>query len=255
MLLVIDIGNTNIVYGVYQGNQLLAHWRGPTNREQSAAGQQGFLLKSLRERQIEPLQLHAAAIASVVPVLSPVMQAAIGPLITSEPLMVHYALRTGLKIRYDHPEKLGADRLANAVAAYTLYGGPLIVLDCGTATKLCAITKGGTYLGGVIAPGLKTLAASLSASADQLPQFELVKPPAVIGANTIHCLQSGIINGQIMMLKGLIAQMRREMKAPAAQVVATGGLIGLLSASLPEIEHINPCLTLEGLKIIHDLNR
>jgi type III pantothenate kinase len=255
MLLVIDIGNTNIVYGVYQGDQLIVHWRAPTDRKQSAAIYQGLLLESLRKRQIEPLQLHTAAIASVVPVLSPVMQAAVGPLITCEPLLIHYALQTGLKIRYDHPEKLGADRLANAVAAYTLYRGPLIVLDCGTATKLCAVTKDGTYLGGVIAPGLKTLAASLSASADQLPEFELVKPPTVIGANTIHCLQSGIINGQIMMVKGLIGQIRQEMEAATAPVIATGGLIGLLSPSLPEIKHVNSCLTLEGIRIIHDLNR
>jgi type III pantothenate kinase len=255
MLLAIDIGNTNIVYGVYQGDQLIAHWRSTTDRQADTAEYQAFLGQLLHKEQIEPRQLDATIISSVVPALNVIIPSVIRTWLKIEPLIVRPTLKTGLTLNYDQPEKLGTDRLANAAAAFALYGGPVIVLDCGTATKLCAITQNGTYLGGIIAPGLKTLAAALSAGADQLPEFELTKPPSVIGANTIHCMQSGIIYGQIAMLRGLIGRIRSEMKSPAAQVVATGGLIGLLSDSLPEIGHVNPGLTLEGLRIIFEMNR
>jgi type III pantothenate kinase len=254
MLLAIDIGNTNIVYGVYQGDHLLAHWRNRTDRQKSSACYQTLLEQALHSRKIEPEQLNAVVITSVVPALTAIIPEAIRNRLKIEPLIVRSTLRTGLKLNYEQPEKLGTDRLANAVAAFNLYGGPVIVLDCGTATKICAITQNGTYLGGVIAPGLKTLVTALSATADQLPEFELIKPPAVIGANTIHCMQSGIIYGQIIMLKGLIGQMRAEMKTPAAQTVATGGLIGLLADPLLTFDHINPFLTLEGLRIIYEKN-
>jgi type III pantothenate kinase len=255
MLLAIDIGNTNIVYGVYQNNRLILHWRNPTDRQATVATSMELLGQAFRKQQLRPEQIDAVAIASVVPTLTALLPEVIRTWLKVEPLIIRSTLETGLKIRYDQPERLGADRLANAAAAYHLYGGPVIVLDCGTATKLGAITQDGTYLGGIIAPGLKTLAAALSASAAQLPELELIKPPAVIGTNTIHCMQSGIIYGHILMVRGLIMQMRAEMKTPAAQLVATGGLIRLMVDPQLTFNHTNPFLTLEGLKIIHEMNQ
>jgi type III pantothenate kinase len=255
MLLAIDIGNTNIVYGIFQGNQLIAHWRRHTDRQTNPTEYQTLLGQLLHDRQIEPCQLNATVISSVVPALNEVIPSVVQALFMVEPLIVRSTLKTGLTLNYDQPEKLGTDRLANATAAFTLYGGPVIVLDCGTATKLCAITEDGTYLGGVIAPGIKTAATALTGAAAQLSAFELTKPPTVIGTNTTHCMQSGIIYGHIMMLRGLIRQIRSEMKSPAAKVVATGGLLGLVSAELPEIDNENPFLTLDGLRIIYEMNR
>jgi type III pantothenate kinase len=255
MLLTIDIGNTNIVYGIFQGAQLIAHWRSDTDRQKSSVAYQALLEQALRSRRIEPGQLNAVVIALVVPALNEVFPATLRTWLKAEPLIVRSSLKTGLTLNYEQPAKLGTDRLANATAAFALYGGPVIVLDCGTATKLCAITQDGTYLGGIIAPGIKAMATALSASADQLPDLKLIKPPTVIGTNTIHCMQSGIIYGHMMMLKGLIGRMRAEMETPAAQIVATGGLIGLLTDPLLTFDHVNPFLTLEGLRIIYEMNR
>jgi type III pantothenate kinase len=254
MLLAIDIGNSNIVYGVYQDARLIAHWRDHTPRQVNPAAYLASLDQLLHGQPVAPEQLEAVVISSVVPTLKEIIPAAIHAWLKVKPLIVGPNLKTGLKLNYDQPEKLGADRLANAVAAFTLYGGPIIVLDCGTATKLEAITQDGTFLGGVIAPGIQTAAAALTGAAAQLDAFELTKPPTVIGANTTHCMQSGFIYGHIMMLRGLITQIKAEMKTPAARVVATGGLIGILADPFLTFDHINPFLTLEGLRIIHEMN-
>ena len=254
MLLVIDIGNTNIVFGVFHDDRLQAHWRIKTDR-QKTADEYGFIcLQSFQYYHIDPIQVQAAIIASVVPEVEPAIRTAIQNFLRINPLTVHPGLTTGLQIRYDHPEKLGADRLVNAVAAYTLYGGPVIIADLGTATKLCVVTAQGEYLGGIIAPGIAALAEILTKTADQLPRFEPVKPPKVIGTNTVACMQSGIIYGQIAMLSGLIRRIKSELGQATVKVVATGGLAHLVASEIPAINAVNPFLTLEGLKIIYEMN-
>lgn len=254
MLLVIDIGNTNIVFGVFDEERLHAHWRVKTDR-QKTADEYGFIcLQSFQFYHIEPIHIEAAVIASVVPDVEPTICNAVRNYLHINPLTVHHDLTTGLHIRYDHPEKLGADRLVNAVAAYTLYGGPVIIADLGTATKLCVVTSQGEYLGGIIAPGITALTEILTKTADQLPRFEPVKPPKVIGTNTVACMQSGIIYGQIAMLSGLIRRIKSELSLPAVKVVATGGLAHLVASEIPAINTVNPFLTLEGLKIIYKMN-
>ncbi|HYH02792.1 MAG TPA: type III pantothenate kinase, partial [Bacillota bacterium] len=203
---------------------------------------------------IDPAAVQAAVIASVVPTVEPAVRTAVRDFLHINPLMVQPGLTTGLSIRYDHPEKLGSDRLANAVAAYTLYGGPVIIVDLGTATKLCVVTARGEYLGGIIAPGIKALTEILTKTADKLPRFEPVKPPKVVGTNTVACMQSGIIYGQIAMLSGLIRRIKSELGLPAVKVVATGGLADLVAPEIPAINTVNPLLTLEGLRIIYEMN-
>jgi type III pantothenate kinase len=254
MLLAIDIGNSNIVYGAYEDDRLIAHWRDDTPRQINSATYLASLDQLLHGQPVTPEQLEAAVISSVVPELQEIIPAAIHTWLKVDPLIVGPNLKTGLKLNYDQPKKLGTDRLANAVAAFTLYGGPVIILDCGTATKLEAITEDGTFLGGIIAPGVRVAATALTGAAAQLDAFKLTKPPTVIGTNTTHCMQSGFIYGHIMMLHGLIERIRMEMKAPSAPVVATGGLIGLLADPLLTFEYINPFLTLDGLRIIHEMN-
>jgi type III pantothenate kinase len=255
MLLTVDIGNTNIVCGIYEGAGLQGHWRNETVPPQTAPMFQEQLSRWCKNIQIRPQAIHGAVIASVVPAVDTAFQQAVQSYFHTDPLMVNHRLRTGLKLQYDQPEKLGADRLANAVAAYTLYGGPVIIVDLGTATKLCVVTEAGAYLGGIIAPGIQTGIDALVNAAAKLPRFEAVKPPAVIGRNTVHCLQSGIINGHVAMIRGLIRMIEAELGLPKVQTVVTGGLARLVAAEIPEFDRINPFLTLEGLRIIYEQNR
>ncbi|HEY8462857.1 MAG TPA: type III pantothenate kinase [Bacillota bacterium] len=255
MLLAIDIGNTNTVFGLFEQQQLKAHWRIRTDRQKTADEYGIICLQLLQFYQINPLELTAAVIVSVVPTVGTLLSAAVETFFNLNPLTVHYRLKTGLKLLYDQPEQLGADRLVNAAAAYFLYGGPVIIIDLGTATKFCVVSACGEYLGGIIAPGIKSLAETLSNSADQLPRFELAKPPTVIGTNTLHCMQSGIINGQIAMITGLIQQIKTELNLSKIKVVATGGLANLIASTVPDVDTINPYLTLEGLQLIYQMNR
>jgi type III pantothenate kinase len=255
MLLTVDIGNTNIVCGIYKGNKLQSHWRTGTVRRQDPMAYQEQLGRWCNDQQIPPQAIDGAVIASVVPPVDAAFQHAVRSCFHIDPLMVNHRLRTGLNLQYDQPEKLGADRLVNAVAAYTLYGGPVIILDLGTATKLCVVTEHGDYLGGIIAPGIKIGIDALANATAKLPRFEPTKPPAVIGRSTVHCLQSGIINGHVAMIRGLVRMIETELGLSQIRVIATGGLARLVAAEIPEIDRINEFLTLEGLRIIYEKNR
>lgn len=255
MLLAIDIGNTQLVFGIFEQGQLRVQWRLNTDRNKTADEYGALCLQLLQFHRIDPAKIKAAIIASVVPSVQPALAAAIHTFFNLIPLNVSPALKTGLTLQYDQPEKLGADRLVNAAAAYALYGGPVLIIDLGTATKFCVVAQNGDYQGGIIAPGIKTSAAALTQTADQLPGFELKLPPRVIGTNTIHCMQSGILYGQIALLKGLSQQIKAELELPAIRTVATGGLASLVAPSIPEIDTLNPNLTLEGLNILYRLNR
>ncbi len=254
MLLAIDIGNTNVVLGVFDRERLVENWRVGTNT-QITPDEYAMIFKDLFGfAGIEFNQIQGVIISAVVPPLLPVMVEMSRKYIRVEPMVVTHELKTGITIHTDNPKEVGADRIVNAAAAYKLYGGPLIIVDFGTATTFCAITKNGEYLGGAICPGMKISAEALFQRASKLPRVELVKPPKVIGADTISAMQSGIIYGYAGLVDGIVERMKEELSADA-RVVATGGLAELVSPETKTIQEIKPHLTLEGLHLLYEINR
>jgi type III pantothenate kinase len=203
---------------------------------------------------IEFKRITGVIISSVVPPLLPVMIEMSRKYFKLEPMVVDAGMKSGISIRCDNPKEVGADRIVNAAAAYRIYGGPLIIVDFGTATTFCAVTKDGEYLGGAIAPGIKISAEALFQRASKLPRVELSKPQKVIGRDTISAMQAGIIYGYAGLVDGIVERMKKEL-APDARVVATGGLAELVSPETRSIQEIKPQLTLEGLRLLYDINR
>ncbi len=254
MLLAIDIGNTNVVLGVFDGRKLVQSWRVGT-KTQITPDEYAMIYKDLFNfAGLEFGQMAGVIISTVVPPLLPVMTEMSRKYFRLEPLVVTYGLRTGITIRYDNPKEIGADRIVNAAAAYSLYGGPLIIIDFGTATTFCAVTGKGEYLGGAIAPGIKISAEALFQRASKLPRVELAKPPAVIGSDTISAMQAGVLFGYAGLVDGIVERMKREL-SPEARVVATGGLAELVAPETRSIQEIRPQLTLEGLQLLYEMNR
>lgn len=253
MLLAIDIGNTNVVLGVFDKERLAADWRVGTNAR-ITPDEYAMIFKDLFNfAGLEFKQITGVIISTVVPPLLPVMVEMSRKYFRIEPLVVTHELKTGVTIRSDNPQEVGADRIVNAAAAYKLYGGPLIIVDFGTATTFCAITKNGEYLGGAICPGVKISAEALFQRASKLPRVELVKPAKVIGPNTISAMQAGIIYGYAGLVDGIVERMKKELSTDA-RVVATGGLAELVSPETKTIQEIKPHLTLEGLRLLYDIN-
>lgn len=251
MLLVMDMGNTNTVLGVYRGEDLIAQWRLTTRRNQTS-DEYGILIKNLfLHAQIDTRELDAIIISSVVPPLLPALERMAREYFDIDPLVVEPTMDVGISILYDDPKEVGADRIVNAVAAFRKFGGPLIVVDFGTATTFDAISRRGEYLGGAIVPGITISMQALFEQTAKLPRIELSKPHAVIGKNTVASMQAGMIFGYAALVDGIVARMIHEM-GETPTVIATGGLAGLVASETRAIGKVDPYLTLDGLKIIYD---
>ncbi|RIV18394.1 type III pantothenate kinase [Alicyclobacillaceae bacterium I2511] len=253
-ILVIDVGNTNIVLGIYEGQTLRHHWRIATVQERTV-DEYGILLKQLfQDRDFVPHHLQGVVLSSVVPPLMTTLEETCQTYFGLSPLVVGAGLDTGLVIDYDNPQEVGADRIVNAVAGVAMYGPPLIIVDFGTATTFCVIDEKGHYKGGVIAPGIQISTNALFQRASKLPRIDLVRPSSVVGHNTVASMQSGVIFGFVGQVDGIVERIQAEVPLPF-QVIATGGLSRLMRGESHTIQHFEPNLTLEGLRILWQQNR
>ncbi len=250
----IDIGNTNIVLGVYEGDELIAYWRMSTSPHRMADELAVLINAFFAHDGLSFSEIGDGIISSVVPPLLPVFEEFCSRYMGIEPLVVEPGTKTGMRILYDNPQEVGADRIVNAVAAERLYGTPLIVIDFGTATTFDVISKEGDYLGGAIAPGVTVAAEALVQRTAKLPRVELVVPARAIGTNTISSMQSGIMYGYVSLVEGMVARLREELDGEA-RVIATGGLAEHIAYQTPAIEAVDQNLTLEGLLLLYKLNR
>jgi len=251
-LLVVDVGNTNIVLGIYHDDELASSWRLATARDRTS-DEYGILAKQL-VAESEPVVLDGAIVSSVVPPLNSAMQWMIEKYFGVVPLFVEPGVKTGIAIHVDNPQEVGADRIVNAVAAHAAYGGPVIIVDFGTATTFDVVTADARYVGGVIAPGINISAEALFARASRLPRVEIRRPPSVVGTNTVVNMQSGLYYGYLGLVDGILTRIKREVKG-VKRVIATGGLASLFEEDSEHIDETDPELTLKGLKIIWDRNR
>ncbi|MDB4898139.1 MAG: putative transcriptional regulator similar to Bvg accessory factor [Firmicutes bacterium] len=257
MLLAVDVGNTVISLGIYDDRELRAEWHVSTDRRKTH-DEYGLLFMDLLEHQGFPAQaVTAMAISSSVPPVIPTLEWMCQKYFKLKPLVIGPGVKTGMVIRYDNPREVGADRIVIAVAAYEKYGGPLVVVDFGTATIFDAISKDGEYLGGVIAPGVSISVEALFQHAAKLPRIELVKPKTVLARNTVHSMQSGVIYGFAGQVDAIVERLVAELGGSPAKVkvVATGDMADVLASEAPSIQAVDPYLALEGLRIIHERNQ
>lgn len=254
MLLVIDVGNTNMVLGVYKDTELLDHWRISTDRQRTT-DEYGVLIRELFYlNDLRADDINAIIISSVVPPVVPTLERMCQRYFGLSPLLIGPGVKTGMDIRYDNPREVGADRIVNAVAAYEKYGGPVIIVDFGTATTFCAVDAKGVYLGGSICPGIGISTEALVQRTAKLPRIELKRTDSVICRNTIESMQAGVFYGFVGQVEGIVSRMRRELDM-SARVVATGGLAVVIAPATTTIDVVEPMLTLEGLRIIYERNR
>lgn len=254
MLIAFDIGNTNISVGVFEEENLLATWRIATDVHKMPDEYAVVLLNLLAHRDLSVSDVKEAILLSSVPPLAPIFEELCRRYFGISPRVVGPGIKTGVRILYDNPREVGPDRVADAVAAYRLYGGPVIVVDCGTGTVFDAVSKDGDYLGGAIAPGIVIAAEALFERAARLYKVELARPKQAIGRSTVASIQSGIIFGYAGLVEGILSRFFQEL-GTRAKVVATGGLAEVVARETPMIDVVAPDLTLVGLRLIHELNR
>ena len=254
MLLAIDVGNTNIVVALYDGDSLKRNWRVATDIKK-ASDEYGILLTQLlMSVNITSEQIDDVMIASVVPTVMHSLTNAVKRYLGCDPMIVGPGIKTGMNIKMDNPRELGADRIVNAVAAINKYKPPLIIVDFGTATTFCAVDRTGCYVGGVITAGMKISLDALFERTAKLPKVEIVKPPSAVGKNTINSIQSGALYGHAGMTDGLVRRIKKEI-GDDATVIATGGLAKMIAGESEEIDIVDSMLTVDGLKILYDKNK
>jgi type III pantothenate kinase len=254
MLLALDVGNTNTVVGVFEGKTLLRHWRLSTRRE-GTRDEYAMLIKGLFDfAGVDFQRVSAVIISSVVPPLEGPLEEMVRHYFKVEPMVVGPGIKTGMPILYESPREVGADRIVNAVAAFEAYGGPCIVVDFGTATTFDAISARGEYLGGAICPGVGISAEALFQHAAKLPRVDVAQPKAIIGRNTVGSMQAGLFYGYLSLVEGVVARMRAELGGRAT-VIATGGLAQLILTESTAVDHLDPLLTLTGLRILFERNQ
>jgi type III pantothenate kinase len=254
VLFCIDLGNTNVTLGLYEANDLRAHWRIMTDHHRMPDEYGILMIDLLSHAGFKPGDVTGICLCSVVPPLTGVLDESCRTYFGQAPLIIDASVKTGLTIRYDNPREVGADRVVDAVAVYRLYGAPACIVDFGTATTFDAISREGDYLGGAIAPGIGIAAEALFSRTAQLPRIDLVRPPGPIGRNTVHSMQSGLLFGYVGLVEGMVARFRKEL-GDDTRVVGTGGLVEIIARETNVIQEIDPWLTLRGLRILWDLNR
>lgn len=254
MLLAIDVGNTNLTLGMYDGDQLGPRWRLATDHE-SMPDEYGLQFVGLMNHEGRSKEdISGICLASVVPPLTSKVVQACEQYLDKAPLVVDAGVKTGVKVLYENPKAVGADRIADAAAVQRLYGGPACVVDFGTATTFDGISKDGDYLGGAIAPGIGIAAEALFIRTAKLPRVDLQRPPHAIGRNTVHAMQSGLLFGYVALVEGMVARFRKEL-GESMKVISTGGLAEIIAVETKVIDVVAPWLTLDGLQIIWELNR
>jgi type III pantothenate kinase len=254
MLLVIDIGNTNVTLGLYDGETLRSHWRLATDQHRMADEYGIALINLFQHVGLSANDIHAIALASVVPPLTGTFTQACELYLGRLPLIVDAGVKTGVRVKYDDPKQVGADRVVDAAAVYKLYGAPACIVDFGTATTFDAISAEGDYLGGAIAPGINIAAEALFLNTSKLPKVDLQRPPSVIGRNTVHSLQSGLLFGYVGLVEGVVTRFRAELGAQM-KVIGTGGLVEIFAKETKVIDIVAPWLTLDGLRLVWEMNQ
>ncbi|SFA51311.1 pantothenate kinase [Anoxybacillus pushchinoensis] len=254
MIFVLDVGNTNTVLGVYDGDELKFHWRIETSRNKTE-DEYGMMIKML----LQDVGLHFSdidgiIISSVVPPIMFALERMCTKYFHIKPLIVGPGIKTGLNIKYDNPKEVGADRIVNAVAGIHLYGAPLIIVDFGTATTYCYINEHKQYMGGAIAPGVTISTEALYSRAAKLPRIEIARPDDIIGKNTVSAMQAGILYGYVGQVEGIVARMKEKSAVPP-KVIATGGLASLIAHESNAIDIVDPFLTLKGLQLLYERNK
>ncbi len=255
MLLVIDIGNTNTVIGVYKDKKLLEHWRLETKKERTS-DECGILLKELFQfANLSFQDIDGIVVSSVVPPLDFAIDRMSQRYLKLKPFYINQEIKSPIKIKIDHPNELGADRIVNAVAGFKIYGGPLIIVDFGTATTFDYINEKGEYRGGLITPGISISNEALFENASKLPHVEIKKPKRVVGRNTIESVQAGVYYGYIGLVDEIIRRMVKEIGGKKPKVIATGGFTSLIVPESKTIHKADAFLTLEGLRLLWEINK
>ncbi|MCP3764518.1 type III pantothenate kinase [Domibacillus sp. A3M-37] len=253
MIFVLDVGNTNTVLGVYEGETLNHHWRIETNRNKTE-DEYGMMIKSLFQHDgLQFEQIEGVIISSVVPPIMAALERMCEKYFHVKPLVVGPGVKTGLNIKYENPREVGADRIVNAVAGIHEYGTPLIIVDFGTATTYCYIDESSHYMGGLIAPGIGISTEALYTRASKLPRIEITRPEAVVGKNTVSAMQAGILYGYVGQVEGIVSRIKKENNTNPT-VIATGGLAGLIAKECSMIDIVDSDLTLKGLLLIYKRN-